>query len=241
MSGAPTGTSAGLRTVTSSSLERASRYRDAVSVPEPQAERARPTDAGPDRQSRSPRGAARRLDLLRLVTDDIAANGLADFSLRRAARACGTTHKVLLYHFGSGESLLAASVAELRARRIEGGMDAALSVHGATLADRVRALWPALISRETDALDQAMGLAMTDPQRYGLLVSGALEEYLPPLRALCPPEWDQRRKDEVAALILATLRGLVLTRRTSAAPFEPGPALAALDRALGREEAADIK
>jgi AcrR family transcriptional regulator len=173
------------------------------------------------------------------VTDDVVANGLADFSLRRAARACGTTHKVLLYHFASVENLLAQSVEQLRARRIEGGLAAAMSVPGDTLAERVRAVWPALIGRETDALDQAMGLAMTDPQRYGQLAAGALDDYLPPLRALCPPTWDEQRKDEVAAFVLATLRGLVLARRTSSTSFEPAHALAALDRALRREEAAD--
>lgn len=206
-----------------------------MSVPQHDATRRPP----PSTSDRSPRGAARRRDLLQRVTDDVIANGLADFSLRRAARACGTTHKVLIYHFGSVENLLAQSVAQLRERRIEGSMAAAMSASADTLAERVRAVWPALIGRETDALDQAMGLAMTDPSRYGQLSAGALDDYLLPLRALCPPAWDDRRKDEVAALVLATLRGLVLARRTSSASFEPASALAALDRALQREEAAD--
>ena len=55
--------------------------------------------AGYRRSTGSPRGEARRRELLDRVTDDLAVNGLVDFSLRRAARAAGTTHKVLLYHF----------------------------------------------------------------------------------------------------------------------------------------------
>ena len=74
-----------------------------------------------------------------------------DFSLRSAARASATTHKVLLYHFGSVEELLAAVVGELRARRVRGGLLAS-AVTGSTLTERVRALWPALTGAEADAL-----------------------------------------------------------------------------------------
>src|SRR5689334_24908601 len=77
-----------------------------------------PGRAGYRRSAGSPRGAARRRELLDRVTDDLAANGLVDFSLRRAARAAGTTHKVLLYHFDSAEDLLAQAIRQLRERRI---------------------------------------------------------------------------------------------------------------------------
>ncbi|SDJ22138.1 transcriptional regulator, TetR family [Frankineae bacterium MT45] len=191
-------------------------------------------------RTRNARGEARREDLLGRITDDVVANGLADFSLRRAARACGTTHKVLLYHFGSLESLLATIVRELRGRRVQVGLSAS-SMGGTTLAERVLSLWPGLVGPEADALDQAVGLAMTDPARYGSLTDTALDEYLPALRGICPETWDEPRKHEVASLILATLRGLVLTRRTSTVPFDPTPALAALQRALDREESTDSK
>src|SRR5690348_18229837 len=77
-----------------------------------------PQRAGYRRSKGSPRGEARRRELLARVTDDLAANGLVDFSLRRAARAAGTTHKVLLYHFDGVADLLGQAVAELRGRRI---------------------------------------------------------------------------------------------------------------------------
>jgi hypothetical protein len=51
------------------------------------------------RSAGTPRGEARRQDLLDRVTEDLAVNGLVDFSLRRAARAAGTTHKVLPARF----------------------------------------------------------------------------------------------------------------------------------------------
>src|ERR1700726_3918875 len=77
-----------------------------------------PARAGYRRSAGSPRGEARRRVLLDRVADDLAVNGLVDFSLRRAARAAGTTHKVLLYYFAGADDLLAQAIFQLRQRRI---------------------------------------------------------------------------------------------------------------------------
>ena len=69
------------------------------------------------------------------MTDDLAVNGLVDFSLRRAARAASTTHKVLLYHFDGAEDLLAQAIFQLRERRIGNALAAtAAGPEGRTLA-----------------------------------------------------------------------------------------------------------
>lgn len=194
------------------------------------------TPSGPyPRSARTPRGEARRAALLDLVADDLLAHGLTDFSLRRAARAAGTTHKVLLYHFDGAEDLLAQAVAQLRARRIDSGLAAALATPG-RLSDKVRALWPVLTGAEADAMDQAVGLAMYDPARYGGLATSAVTDYLPPLIALCPDTWSPERRDGTARLVLTTLRGLVLARRTSPDDADVEGTLAALCRVLDREE-----
>jgi AcrR family transcriptional regulator len=161
---------------------------------------------------------------------------LADFSLRRAARAAGTTHKVLLYYFDDADDLLTQAVAEVRAHRIRGGLAAIASDQAdGSLVARVRALWPVLIGAEDAPLEQAMGLAMYDPPRYARLAAGASEDYLSALREICPETWSERRKQEVAELILAALRGLLLARRTSDGESDPDAGLAALERALTRE------
>src|SRR5258708_26795273 len=77
-----------------------------------------PRRAGYRRSAGSKRGEARRQELLGRGADDLAVNGLVDFSLRRAARAAGTTHKVLLYHFDGADGLLRQAILELRGRRI---------------------------------------------------------------------------------------------------------------------------
>ena len=155
--------------------------------------------AGYRRSAGSPRGEARRRELLDRVTDDLAVNGLVDFSLRRAARAAGTTHKVLLYHFDGADDLLAQAIFQLRERRISNALAAiAAGPEGQSLAERVRAVWPALLGEESRVLDQAIGLTMYDPVRYGALGRGASQQYLPTLLSICPPEWTDRRKLEVA-------------------------------------------
>jgi DNA-binding transcriptional regulator YbjK len=73
-----------------------------------------PPRAGYRRSAGTPRGEARRQELLDPVVDDLAVNGLVDFSLRRAARAAGTTHKVLLYHFAGADDLLRQAILRLR-------------------------------------------------------------------------------------------------------------------------------
>jgi AcrR family transcriptional regulator len=170
--------------------------------------------AGYRRSAGTPRGQARRRDLLERVTDDLAANGLADFSLRRAARAAGTTHKVLLYHFDGADDLLKQAILRLREKRIVGGLAAAGT--RPTLAERVRAIWPILsASEESEVLDQAIGLSMYDPGRYADLSRGASRQYLPTLLSLCPEQWSDQRKLEVSEMILGVLRGFLVDLRTS--------------------------
>lgn len=56
--------------------------------------------------------------LLQRTIEHYAAHGIGDTSLRSLAEAIGTSHRMLIYHFGSREGLLAAVVAavELGAR-----------------------------------------------------------------------------------------------------------------------------
>jgi AcrR family transcriptional regulator len=198
-----------------------------------------PGRAGYRRSAGSPRGEARRRELLGLVADDLAVNGLVDFSLRRAARAAGTTHKVLLYHFDGADDLLAQAIFRLRQRRIGNALAmVAAGPEGQTLADRVRSVWPALVGEESRVLDQAIGLMMYDPVRYAGLGRGASQQYLPPLLSICPQDWPEQRKLEVCEMILASLRGFLIDWLVSGNMTGVEAGFEALARALEREEAA---
>lgn len=208
----------------------------AVGVP---GDDATPGRAGYRRSAGTPRGEARRRELLDRVSDDLAVNGLVDFSLRRAARAAGTTHKVLLYYFDGADDLLAQAIFQLRQRRIGNALAmVAAGPEGQTLADRVRSVWPALIGEESRVLDQAIGLMMYDPVRYVELGQGASQQYLPHLLSICPPDWTEQRKLEVSAMVLATLRGFLIDWLVSGDMAGVEAGFESLARALDREEAA---
>jgi AcrR family transcriptional regulator len=165
-------------------------------------------------------------------------NGLVDFSLRRAARAAGTTHKVLLYHFEGADDLLSQAIHRLRDRRIGNALAAATGGPDRPLSERVRSIWPALVGEESRILDQAIGLMMYDPSRYADLGRGASQEYLPAILSLCPETWAEQRKLEVAELILASMRGFLIDRLASGDDAGVTAGLEALVRALDREESA---
>jgi AcrR family transcriptional regulator len=198
-----------------------------------------PGPAGYRRSAGSPRGEARRRELLDRVTDDLAVNGLVNFSLRRAARAAGTTHKVLLYHFDGVDDLLRQAIVQLRERRIGNALAAiAREPERQTLAARVRAVWSALMGEESRVLDQAIGLMMYDSTRYAELGRGASQHYLPSLLSICPPDWSDQRKLEVSEMIMAVLRGFLIDQLTSGNNAGVEAGFEALARALEREEAA---
>ena len=194
--------------------------------------------AGYRRSAGSPRGEARRRDLLDRVVDDLAANGLVDFSLRRAARAAGTTHKVLLYYFDGVNNLLAQAMVKLRERRVVSSQRAADQAQPQTLAARIRAVWSAVMGAEFRVLGQSVGLTMYDPERYAGLGISASEQYMSALLAICPPDWSEQRKREVAEMVMAVLRGFTVEFLTSGNSAAVRPGFAALARALEREEAA---
>jgi AcrR family transcriptional regulator len=212
---------------------------DVVNVDGP-ASMETPARAGYRRSAGSRRGEARRQELLDRVTEDLAVNGLVDFSLRRAARAAGTTHKVLLYHFDGADDLLRQAILLLRERRIGNALTAIAAERGQTLSDRVRALWPVLTGAESGlrVVDQAMGLSMYDPGRYAVLGQEASRQYLPAVLSICPEHWSDRRRLEVAEMILAALRGFLVRWLTSDDKDAIPAGFGALTRALDREEAA---
>jgi AcrR family transcriptional regulator len=59
----------------------------------------------------------RRQELLDAVVKECAERGIGDRSLRDVAAAVGTSHRMLLHHFGSRDELLLAIVGEVERRQ----------------------------------------------------------------------------------------------------------------------------
>jgi AcrR family transcriptional regulator len=84
--------------------------------------------------------------LLARVVDEVAAHGLTDRSLRDLAAAAGTSHRMLIYHFGSREGLVAAVVGHVEATQRQALRELAEVADGP--ADLVRRLWARVSSPE---------------------------------------------------------------------------------------------
>jgi AcrR family transcriptional regulator len=101
---------------------------------------ARSSDGG------SERGGDARAALLSRVMAEAGAHGLADRSLRELAEAAGTSHRMLLYHFGSRPGLVSAIVEAVESSQRE--LLLAMAGEATSPADLVMRLWRQVSSEE---------------------------------------------------------------------------------------------
>ncbi len=80
-------------------------------------------------------GESRRDALLAACTDHVLAEGLIGLSLRPLAKAVGTSDRMLIYHFGSRDGLVAAVIDESTKRSVDylGSMRAPRTVRAGVL------------------------------------------------------------------------------------------------------------
>ncbi len=81
----------------------------------------------------------RRADLLDALVDEVAATGIGSRSLRELAEAVGTSHRMLIHHFGSRDELMVAVVDRMEERQKQ-----ALTELPTDPADAVEAQWKML-------------------------------------------------------------------------------------------------
>jgi AcrR family transcriptional regulator len=152
--------------------------------------------------------------LLDAVIAHLGQHGLGDLSLRQLAPAVGTSHRMLIYHFGSKEGLLIAVVQEVEARQ-----RAALVGFDLASADRpedlVRGLWARLADPTLGPLERLFfelyGQALGGHPAFAPFLDGIVDSWIEPAArlgrrlGLAPAE----ARDE-ARLGLAVTRGLLL-------------------------------
>ncbi|HEX2033921.1 MAG TPA: TetR family transcriptional regulator [Chloroflexota bacterium] len=159
-------------------------------------------------------GEGPRARLLAAVIDYVVAHGISDLRLRELAAAIGTSHRMLIYHFGSREGLLVAVVraveAAQRAFLAQLAADPALS-----FAEATRAMWrrladPRLWPNER-LFFEIYGQALQGRPGTTALLDDVVEAWIEPAAAYAvqlglPPH--TARAD--ARLGLAVCRGLLL-------------------------------
>ncbi len=160
--------------------------------------------------------------LLDRVVEYGGAHGLAEHSLRTIAQGAGTSHRMLLHHFGSREELLVAVVKEVEHRQRVAMMDLA--------GDPSAATGP-LTAEDRQAIGQAFWERLSDPSLAPLerlffelysqallgaawgadLLDGIVEEWVEPVAALMVADGvDPGTARRRARLGVAVSRGLLL-------------------------------
>jgi AcrR family transcriptional regulator len=152
--------------------------------------------------------------LLAAAVDYAAEHGLADLSLRALAAGLGTSHRMLIFHFGSKEGLLVEVVRAVEAQQ-RALLDNLRADPGLDLLDQLRAFWrhltsPALWPYERLFFEvYAQGLQGKQPAAR--LLEDAIQAWLPPIADLLVsagvPVEEAR---EEARLAIAVTRGLLL-------------------------------
>jgi AcrR family transcriptional regulator len=155
-----------------------------------------------------------REKLLDAATQYVAQNGLSDVSLRTLAAALGTSHRMLIHHFGSKEELWVEIVRTVEARQRELLADI-LPDPEAPLAEAMRAWWkhisdPSLWPNER-LFFEIYGQALQGRPHTTQLLEGIVEDWVEPAAAInislgIPPEAARAH----ARLGVAVTRGLLL-------------------------------
>jgi AcrR family transcriptional regulator len=137
-------------------------------------------------------------------------SGIADLSLRDLATQIGTSHRMLLYHFGSREGLLAAVTVA-----VEESERATFRQHHGVSADDARRLWaryadPALWPQERLFFELYARALRGRPDTEGFL-QHVVTDWLEPLTAAITRDGvDPALAPAAARLSMAVTRGLLL-------------------------------
>jgi AcrR family transcriptional regulator len=152
-----------------------------------------------------PPDVERRRELLDALIDALADGGVGDRSLREVADVVGTSHRMLLHHFGSRDELLLAIVDEVERRQMGVLPDAPSEP-----ADAMAAMWADLRRPELRPLERlffecyARGAQGEMP--FARMLPGAVESWLAEVDAKSGRTADPA----FVRLGLAVTRGLLL-------------------------------
>ena len=192
------------------------------------------------------RGADSRRKLLDAAIDHIANRGISDLSLRELAAAIGTSHRMLIHHFGGREGLWVAVVREVeeRQRALVGEV---VPDESATFAEAMRAWWqhisdPSLWPNER-LFFEIYGQALQGRPGTTELLDGIVDAWLEPAAAALEA-YGIADGRPVARLGVAVTRGLLLdllaTGNRAAVDAAMGAYIALLDAARQQSDHAPL-
>lgn len=138
-------------------------------------------------------------------------HGVAEATLRPLAKQVGTSARLLVYHFGSKEELLAAVVVEVQSR-LQGFLAEAFQRASATAGPHaLRSFWHRAIRpknlRLFRLLFEIQVMALQNPNRHAALLQENSESWIGLISRLLP---SSKKRPDRAMLCVAVLDGLLL-------------------------------
>jgi AcrR family transcriptional regulator len=155
-----------------------------------------------------------RETLLEGAIDYVAHHGITDLSLRQLAGALGTSHRMLIHHFGSKEGLWVAIVHEVERRQRAVFADL-VPVADVPVADAMRAWWrhisdPSLWPNER-LFFELYGQAIQGRPHTVEMLDGIIDDWLEPAAQINMAYGLSREEARAhARLGIAVTRGLLL-------------------------------
>lgn len=149
--------------------------------------------------------------LLDAAIDHLGRHGVGDTSLRAIAEAVGTSHRMLIYHFGSREGLLAEVTREVEARQ-RAAMTATYD-EGLPPGEAAAAYWEQTVEatlRYGPLFFELSAHAMQGKEHAAVLREELIGAWLPSITGLCLRLGIPEPQAEThARLALAAARGLL--------------------------------
>ena len=157
-------------------------------------------------------GGTGRQALLNRIVEHMLRTGSATTSLRALAAEIGTSHRMLIYHFGGQEGLVEAVVHEVEARQ-RAEVEALGAATGSSLAELSFAYWQRLSSPKLRAVEQLFFQLYSRLLDLGRAETAAqlTEAWIEPVAAgFVERGYTPARARAVTRLGVAVYRGLLL-------------------------------
>jgi AcrR family transcriptional regulator len=140
-------------------------------------------------------------------------NGIGDLSLRQIASGIGTSHRMLIYHFGSADGFWEAMLREIRHR--EQRARPRIVAASGTLVETIEQVWDRFSAESYLPVIRLLFTlyvkAINEPERFGDFLDDAVDGWVKHSAVMFGQfGFDQDEAQVRARILLATMRGLLL-------------------------------
>jgi AcrR family transcriptional regulator len=156
----------------------------------------------------------RREDLLEASIEYLLTHGVGNLSLRPLAAHVGSKARLLIYHFGSKDALIADAMIVVRDRVQKAFAEVVHDGQGFSPSQIITTFWKWATSRDHQPylklFFEVHGLALQDPAQYARYLEGAVASWVEMMAVTLPPALSPKRRHALASLAVGTVVGLLL-------------------------------